>query len=57
MKKDLKKEVVTKTGRWFTVLCWDYPTEYHKLIPNHTSHAATGTAQTEKEVRHESGSS
>ncbi|MBT9164726.1 MAG: hypothetical protein DDT23_00730 [candidate division WS2 bacterium] len=52
--KDVSK---AKAGRWLAVLRRDYPTEYRKLIPNHTSHAATGTAQTEKEVRHENGSS
>lgn len=40
-----------KAGRWLAVLRRDYPTEYRKLVPNHTSHASTGTAQTEKEVR------
>jgi len=43
--KDISK---AKAGRWFAVLRRDYPTEYRKLIPNHTSHAATGTAQPEK---------
>lgn len=45
--KDVSK---AKAGRWLAVLRRDYPTEYRKLIPNHTSHAATGMAQTEKEV-------
>jgi len=52
--KDISK---AKAGRWLAVLRRDYPVEYHKLIPNHTSHAATGTAQTEKEIRHERDSS
>jgi len=38
-----------KASRWLAVLRRDYPAEYRKLIPNHTSHATTGTAQTEKE--------
>jgi len=46
-----------KAGRWLAVLRRDYPAEYRKLIPNHTSHAITGTAQTEKEVGHERDSS
>lgn len=46
--KDISK---AKAGRWLAVLRRDYPAEYRKLIPNHTSHAATGTAQTEKEER------
>ena len=52
--KDISK---AKAGRWLAVLRRDYPVEYRKLIPNHTSHAATGTAQTETEVSHERGSS
>jgi len=40
-----------KAGRWLAVLRRDYPAEYRKLIPNHTSQAATGTVQKEKEVR------
>ena len=52
--KDIAK---AKAGRWLAVLRRDYPTEYRKLIPNHTRHAADGTAQTEKEVSHEHGSS
>jgi len=44
--KDVSK---AKAGRWLAVLRRDYPAEYRKLIPSHTSQAATGTAQTEKE--------
>jgi len=43
--KDISK---AKAGRWLAVLRRDYPVEYRKLIPNHTSHAAIGTAQTER---------
>lgn len=52
--KDISK---AKAGRWLAVLRRDYPTEYGKLNPSHTSHAATGTAQTKKEVHYERGSS
>jgi hypothetical protein len=52
--KDVSK---AKAGRWLAVLRRDYPTEYRKLIPNHTSHAITGTTQTEKEVDNERDSS
>ena len=44
--KDISK---VKAGRWLVVLRRDCPAEYHELIPNHTSHAAIGMAQTEKE--------
>jgi hypothetical protein len=44
--KDISK---AKAGRWLAVLRRDYPAEYRKLIPNYTSHAANGTAQSEKE--------
>jgi len=30
---------MAKADRWLAVLRRDYPTEYRKLIPNHTSHA------------------
>jgi hypothetical protein len=52
--KDVSK---AKAGRWLAVLRRDHPTEYRRLIPNHTSHAKTGTAQTEKEAHYEHGSS
>lgn len=53
--KDTSK---AKAGRWLAILRRDYPAEYHKLIPNHMSHATAGTAQTEKEAHHdECGSS
>jgi hypothetical protein len=51
--KDILK---AKAGRWLAVLRRDYPVEYRKLIPNHTSHVNNDTAQTEKEVRHENSS-
>ena len=44
--KDISK---AKAGRWLAVLRRDHPAEYLKLIPSHTSYAAIGTAQTEKE--------
>ena len=52
--KDVSK---AKAARWLAVLRQDYHAEYRKLIQNHTSHAATGTAQKETEVSHEHGSS
>jgi len=48
---ETKDVSMAKAGRWLAVLRRDYPTEYCRLIPNHTSHAAIGTAQTEKEER------
>jgi len=44
--KDISK---AKAGRWLAVLRRDYFAEYRKLIPNQTSHATNGTAQTKKE--------
>ncbi|KKT61028.1 MAG: hypothetical protein UW55_C0040G0004 [Candidatus Giovannonibacteria bacterium GW2011_GWA2_44_26] len=48
---ETKDVSMAKAGRWLAVLRRDYPTEYRNLVPDHTSHAETGTAQTEKEER------
>lgn len=52
--KDISR---AKAGRWLAVLRRDYPVEYRKLVPTKPSHVRNDTAQTEKEVHHECGSS